>query len=101
VLGGVVMFTAAALYFLVLIRTAFSPSTEPGSIDFPAHEVLHEERRVGLLHNFRPWLVLMAIALLLAYLPAFRDVFSFTGAKAPPYSPENPIPLELYEPPEN
>ncbi|HLF65406.1 MAG TPA: cbb3-type cytochrome c oxidase subunit I [Saprospiraceae bacterium] len=95
--GGVIMFSAAGLYFIVLIKLLFTKKTEEPGLEFPEYAVLHDEPRIGILDNFRPWLVLMVLVIALAYIPAFRDVLKFTGDKAPPYSPQNPAPLELYQ----
>jgi len=97
VLGGVIMFSAASLFFVVLIRTLTSKKTEEAGIAFPPYEVLHDEPRVPLLDRFKPWVIIMIAVIVMAYVPAFLNVFDFTGADAPPFSPDNPTPLELYE----
>ncbi|MDH3651771.1 MAG: hypothetical protein OEQ53_18955, partial [Saprospiraceae bacterium] len=99
VLGSIIMFASACLYFMTLFHTLFSKKTEEGALEFPPYEVLHDEPKIALLDNFRPWLALMGVIILLAYLPALSNVFEYTGANSPPYDPENPIPLELYENP--
>ena len=91
------MFSAAGLYFLVLIRTLAAKRTEEAGIEFPAYEVLHDEPRVPLLDRFKPWVIIMIAVIVMAYVPAFLNVFEFTGADAPPFSPDNPTPLELFE----
>ena len=96
VLGGMLMFAAAGLFFLVLFRTIFSKKEEDAHLSFPPLETVHEEKTIPLLNNFRPWLVIMIVVILLAYIPALRDVFKYSGPGAPPYSPENPVP-ELFE----
>lgn len=95
--GGVIMFSAAGLYFLVVMRTLATPRTEEAALEFPAYEVLHQERRIRLLNNFKPWLIIMVVVIALAYIPALMNVMKYTGSKAPPYDPENPTPLELYQ----
>ena len=97
VLGGVIMFSAAGLFFIVLIRTLMAPRTEEAGLQFPEYEAYHDEPRVPLLDKFRPWLIVMVLIIVMAYVPAFLNVFEFTGSNAPPYSPDNPIPLELYD----
>ncbi|NNE29445.1 MAG: cytochrome C oxidase subunit I, partial [Saprospiraceae bacterium] len=99
VVGGCMMFAAAALLFLVLIKMVFTKKTKESVMEFPEYEVLHDEPRVGILDSFRPWLVIMGLLIILAYVPALRDVLNFTGPGAEPYAPDNPAPLELYEPP--
>lgn len=95
--GGVIMFLAASLFFLVLIRTFASRPAEAKGIMFPEYAVLHDEPRIPLLDRFKPWLVVMGVIIALAYTPAILNVIDLTGTKAPPYAPDNPLPLELYE----
>jgi len=97
VLGGVIMFTSAAMYFAVVLRTVFSKRVEEPCLEFPAYEVLHDEPRIPLLDKFKPWLLVMIAVIVLAYAPAILNALSLTGAKAPPYAPDNPAPLELYQ----
>ncbi len=99
VVGGVIMFAAAGLFFIVLIDLLLVKKTETSHLEFPAYEVLHDEPRVGILDNFRPWLVIMGMVIALAYIPVFRDIANLTGPGAKPYHPENPVPLELFEQP--
>lgn len=97
VFGGVIMFTAAALYFVVVVSTLLAARTSEPAVEFPTYEVLHEERRIPFLDNFKPWLVIMIVIIALAYVPAILNVMKYTGANAPPYDPDNPTPLELYQ----
>jgi cytochrome c oxidase subunit 1 len=90
------MFSAAGLFFMILGNLLFSRRKEAPGIEFPVSEPLHaNEPRIPILNNFKPWLVVMLIVIVLAYLPAFLNVDSFTGDKAPPYDPNSPAPLEL------
>jgi cytochrome c oxidase subunit 1 len=95
--GGVIMFSAAGLFFIVLLNLIFTKRSEDRGLAFPEYAVLHDEPRVRWLDGFRPWLVLMVVIIALAYIPALRDVLKYTGDKAPPYDPNNPVPLELYQ----
>jgi cytochrome c oxidase subunit 1 len=96
--GGIIMFSAAGLFFMILVNLLFSRRKEAPGIEFPVSEPLHaNEPRIPILNNFKPWLVVMLIVIVLAYLPAFLNVDSFTGDKAPPYDPNSPAPLELYQ----
>lgn len=95
VVGGVIMFAAVSIYFFVLISTLLSKRTEEKGLEFPGHDVVHKEKQIPLLNTFKPWLIIMVIVILIAYTPALIDVFRFTGPGAPPYSPENPNPIEM------
>jgi cytochrome c oxidase subunit 1 len=97
VLGGVILFAAAGLFFIVLLDLISSRSQEAGHLEFPAYEVYHDEPRVGILDSFKPWVIIMIIIILIAYVPVFRDVAKLTGPGAKPYDPQNPAPLELFQ----
>ena len=97
VVGGVILFVAAFIYFVVLVDLLFVKQTNESAIEFPEYEVLHDEPRIALLDSFKPWVVLMIFVILVAYIPVFRDIDQLTGPGAKPYDPNNPIPLELFE----
>lgn len=101
VLGGIIMFISATIYFVVIISTLLGKKTSAATTKFPELEVLHKEPTYPILNSFKPWLVVMGVVIIFAYVPAFRDVFEFTGSKAKPYDPGNPVPMELYQPPQN
>jgi cytochrome c oxidase subunit 1 len=96
--GGIIMFTAGLLYFVVFFGTIFRKSKKAGVLDFPVSEVYHDEPRIALLDKFKPWLVAMAIILMLAYIPALINVNNNTGPKAPMYTPDNPVPVQTMIP---
>jgi len=97
VLGGVVLFVAGCLIFLVLLDLVLVKSTKPSVLSFPPFEVLHQEKRMVILDRLTPWVVIMLFVVLMAYIPVFRDIQNLTGPGAKPYSPENPVPIELFE----
>lgn len=92
--GGIIMFVAGILYFLVFFGTIFRKSARKGSLEFPVSEAYHDEPRIALLDQFKPWIIAMIIILLLAYIPALMNVNSNTGPKAPPFDPDNPISVQ-------
>ncbi len=93
--GGIIMTVGAVLYFWAFFATAFGKKSFEPHLDFPTAEVLHEEKEISILNNFKPWLVLMFIVILLAYVPALMDTFKYSGPGAPPYDTNNPMPLDL------
>ena len=99
VLGGVVLFTAGCLIFLVLLDLVFVKATKSNVLSFPPFEVLHQEKKMLILDRLTPWVVIMLFVVIMAYIPVFRDIQNLTGPGAKPYSPENPIPLEIFENP--
>jgi len=93
--GGIIMTVSAVLYFLAFFATAFSKKSFEPHLDFPTAEVVHEEKELTILSNFRPWLVLMVVVILVAYIPALTDTFKFKGPGAPAYKTDNPMPVDL------
>ena len=92
--GGIIMFIAGVLFFVVFFGTMFRKKQEEGHLELPVSEVLHDEKRIPLFDTFKPWLVTMGIILVLAYTPALINVEKNTGPGAPPFAPNNPIPEE-------
>jgi cytochrome c oxidase subunit 1 len=91
-LGGIIMTVAAALFFVVFFGTIFRKRREEPVIEFPVSEVLHDEKRIPLFETFKPWLVTMAVILVIAYVPALIDATKNPGPGSPRFTPENPIP---------
>ena len=98
VIGGVILFAAAGLFFLVLLDLLLTKKSRESYVSFPTYRVIHQEKVIPFLNSFKPWLVIMFVLILLAYIPALMNVFKFTGREAPPYSPNNPTPLEISAP---
>ncbi len=97
-LGGIIMTIAAILFFIVFFGTIFSKRKEEPILEFPVSEALHDERRLPLFDKFKPWLAIMAIILLVAYVPAFLDATKNPGPSAPGFTPDNPVPIEVGAP---
>lgn len=91
-IGGIIMTVAFILYTVSIIATMIAKPVEENRIDFPVSETLHEEKPIGILQTFRPWIVIMIIVIILAYVPALMDVWKYTGEGAPPFSSESPVP---------
>lgn len=96
--GGIIMTVAAILFFVVFFGTIFRKKTEEGQLELPVSEILHDEKRIPLFDTFKPWLVTMAVVILLAYVPAFIDASKNPGAGAPRFTPDNPVPVEPSKP---
>ena len=92
--GGIIMFIAGMLFLVVFFGTMFRKKTEEAILDLPVSEAYHDEKRIPLFDKFKPWLVVMAIVLVIAYVPAFMNVNKNTGPKAPAFTPDNPVPIE-------
>ncbi len=91
--GGIVMTVAFLMYIISMIATLVGRKVREGRIEFPVAEPLHEEKPLSILQSFRPWLLIMGLVIVLAYVPALMDVFKYTGSGAEPYLPNNPMPV--------
>lgn len=92
--GGILMTVAALLFFIVFFGTVFSKPREEAMLELPVSEALHDEKRIPLFDTFKPWLVTMAVILVIAYTPALIDALRNPGPGAPRYTPDNPAPAE-------
>jgi cytochrome c oxidase subunit 1 len=91
--GGFIMFLAGIFFFIVFFGTFFRRKTqEADQLEFPVSEALHDERIIPLFNDLRPWVILMVLVILIAYIPAILDVFRFAGPGAPPHLPNSPVP---------
>jgi len=91
-LGGIIMFIAGMLYLVVFFGTVFRKRAEEGVLEIPVSEAYHDEERIPIFDKFKPWLVVMAVLIVIAYTPAILNTLKNTGAKAPPFTPNNPVP---------
>ena len=90
---GIIMFIAGLMYFIVFFGTMLSKRREAAVLEFPVSEAYHDEPRVPLFDTFKPWILTMAVVLLIAYVPALMNVFKNTGPDAPGFTPDNPVPI--------
>ncbi len=90
--GGLIMAGAMVLWFVVLFQTLKSPRVEEPALDFPSSEAYLDED-VPWVRNFRPWIMVAIVILIIAYAPPLYDVIRSTYSGAVPYSPNTPIPL--------
>jgi cytochrome c oxidase subunit 1 len=96
--GGIIMFVAGVLFFIVFFGTVLKKKSTEGELNLPVSEALHDENRIPLFDQFKPWLVMMAVILVLAYTPALLNVMKNTGPGAPAFTPDNPVPAQLLTP---
>ena len=75
--GGSIMGLAVLLFFYVLVRSLASTRSEQQADAFalPESEAYHNED-VGVVRNFRPWIVAAVIAILISYIPPLVQVLS-------------------------
>lgn len=90
--GGIIMFIAGMLFIIVFFGTMLRKKQEEALLDLPVSEAYHDEKRIPLFDKFKPWLIAMAIIILIAYVPAIIDANKNPGPKAPRFTPDNPVP---------
>jgi len=91
-IGGIMMTVSAVLYFIVFFGTIFSKRTAVPVLEFPVSEAYHDEKRIPFFDSFKPWLIIMVILILIAYVPTIIEVLNNTGPGAPAFTPNNPMP---------
>lgn len=95
VIGGVIMFIAIVIYVVTFFATVFSKSTveEPeAEVTFPISDPLHNEPALWL-RNFKPYIIIALILIVLSYTPVIYDVLQSTYGGSLPFSPDSPVPL--------
>lgn len=88
--GGLIMGTAALLYFLSFFATAMGKKTRESMLELPQSETLHEEKPIALLLNMRPWVIVCVVLILVTYIPALTDVFKYSEPVKSKYDIQNP-----------
>jgi len=79
--GGSIMGLAVLLFFYVLVRSLASSRSEQKADSFalPESAAYHDEN-VGVVKNFRPWIIAAVVAILISYIPPLVQVL---GANYP------------------
>lgn len=92
--GGIIMTLAALMFFVVFFATLFSRPNKSGALELIESEPYHDEH-VPAVQKFTPWLAGAALLLIIAYAPPIAQTLrsNFPGAR--PYSPDNPLPVNL------
>jgi cytochrome c oxidase subunit I len=92
VIGGVLMSLSVLIFFVNFFGALFLKSREkPGEVRFPTSESYRDER-LPWFENFRPWVALMILAILIAYVPTLYQISTGHQNKAVPYLPWSPVP---------
>jgi cytochrome c oxidase subunit 1 len=91
-IGGIIMFLSTLLFFINFFAALFAKSRGGiGEIRFPTAEAYHNER-LPKFENFKPWVIAMIAAILLAYIPPLYQIVNGKQEKAIPYRPWSPAP---------
>lgn len=96
-IGGIIMGTAALLYFICFFRMIFSKVKEESRITLIESEELHVEKRIPLLLNMKPWIILAVLLVASTYYPSFKNVFKYSKPVENRYEMGNPSNLNQNE----
>jgi len=93
-IGAAVMTLAFVVYLAVWVATwAGEPAAEGGYLYFPTAESLHPVASTSsVVMRLRPWLVVALLLIAVSYWAPLRQALR-TPQGAPPYAPDNPVPL--------
>lgn len=93
-IGAAVMTVAFVVYLAVWVATlAGEPATQGGHLSFPTAESLHPVADTrSVVMRLRPWLVISLLLVAVSYWAPLRQALR-TPQGAPPYAPDNPVPL--------
>lgn len=89
--GGIIMFVAAVLYFAAFFVTLFSRRVYEPVLEFPVAEAYHDER-VYALNRLAPWVIAAGVLIVASYTPVLFDVARSSFKPAPAYVPEYNVP---------
>ncbi len=91
-IGGITLFTAGLIYFIVVFGTLFAKKTEEEALEFPTSDVIEQEDRIPVLDTFKTWLIVLILLIIIGYTPAVKDALDNAYYEAPRYKIDNPMP---------
>jgi len=91
-LGGTIMTIAGLMFFIVFFATLFGKSLKEGALELITSESYHDEH-VPAVQSFTPWLAGAILLLVIAYTPPIAQTLRSNFPGAPPYAPDNPVPI--------
>lgn len=89
--GGIIMGTAAALYFICFFKMALSKARATPTIELPEAEELHVEKPLPFVLNMRPWIVISVILIATTYIPSLSNVYKYGRPVRNRFNIDNPI----------
>lgn len=96
VMGAIIMTLAAVMYFSVFFKTLFSKTVHESSvIEFPITEAFHDEKDIGMLKNFTPWIVIAVVIIAISYYGPITDTLENNIKSSPTYNPASPTPTSI------
>ena len=91
-LGGTIMTIAGLMFFIVFFATLFGKSVKQGALELITSENYHDEH-VPAVQSFTPWLTGAVLLVVIAYTPPIAQTLRSNFPGAPPYTPDNPVPI--------
>ena len=91
-LGGTIMTIAGLMFFIVFFATLFGKTVKQGALELVTSETYHDEH-VPAVQSFTPWLAGAVLLLVIAYTPPIAQTLRSNFPGAPPYAPDNPVPI--------
>ncbi len=91
ILGGSIMFLSMIFYFIIFFSTLLSRRSEQEFLYFPTSLALDNPGKS--FSSFKPWLAILLVLILVAYIPTFYDISKATFGGSLPYVPELPLPV--------
>ena len=90
-IGGIIMGTAALLYFVCFFKMVFSKAKENPRIELPESEELHVEKDIPFLLTMKPWVIMAVVLIATTYIPSIKNVFKYGKPVRNQYQMENPV----------
>lgn len=94
-MGGIIMTISALMYFAVFFKTVFSKKVNESVVEFPVSEAFHDEKDIGMLKNFTPWVVIAVIIIGFSYYTPISDALENNTKASPTYDPASPTPTSI------
>ncbi len=82
-LGGIILGISGLLFYTVIVGTLRSKKTLTEEIEMPVAEALNPEPAPAWLDNWRPWLVLTVVLILISYGPILVTMISNLNMTSP------------------
>jgi cytochrome c oxidase subunit I len=96
VMGAIIMTIGAVMYFVVFFKTLFSETVHESSvIEFPVTEAYHDEKEIGMLRNFTPWIIIAVVIIAISYYGPINDSIKNNVKASPTFSPSSPVPTSI------
>ena len=94
--GGIIMFISFVIFLINFLGTLFGKKEENAEVvELDYAEAYHEERNLSpVWDNWKVWIGIAVLLIIINYSPVFFDVFRSTYFVEGGYSPQSPIPIK-------